>query len=154
MKVVLRLYGKQVWWASDPSVLHRGSTCISEGSWTGLQRVSISQMGGSGVKAVQALKLHSGLWNTLLDFHIAGSYALPVGGDTCRCSCLAPHQKKCHVTLGSSASHHAPTWERAKSSDWVTSFTWNCDREGLTSCDPQSIWVNSSHRLGSLEKCT
>ena len=54
---------------------------------------------------------------------------------------------------GFSASSHAPVSERAKSSDQVTSFTWNHDREGQISWGPHSIWVNSFHRLGSLEKC-
>ena len=45
---------------------------------------------------------------------------------------------------GFSASPHAPAQERAKSSDWVTSVTWNHDREGQISWDPHSIWVNFS----------
>ena len=55
---------------------------------------------------------------------------------------------------GFSVSPHTPAQERAKSSDQVTSLTWNHDREGQISWDPHNIWVNSSHRLGSLEKCT
>ena len=38
----------------------------------------------------------------------------------------------CHLRI-SQHFHHAPAWERAESSDLVTTATWNCVREGQMS---------------------
>ena len=49
-----------------------------------------------------------------------------------------------------SVSSHAPAWERAESSGWVTSAMWNCVREGQILWHSQSTWLDSSHQPGSL----
>ena len=62
-----------------PSIMLKRSTCNSESSWMGSQRVSMSQTGGSEAKSVWVLNPHVGLWGTLPDSHIVGPYILPVG---------------------------------------------------------------------------